>query len=263
MDKVHLTLPGSAGVMAPMSQDDIKPPGDASAEYHVPISGGAEMRVRCYFTELLLQSREIEDQTRVPYLDRSVLLWEALRSVAETCFSLWSQAARNPPEAFVRETLAIKERCAQEGQALVFAALKNPLQSKAIARVLLLGHNFLRTLDICYEAMLGYPSQKSLTRKPREIDVIIDWAVGGIRDWAVHYPYAFEGGSKDAPGQRLAHTHSHYSTDRMVRSQISHKQIANIFMLQETTVADLERRALAKLRDAFQARDRDEPRTGR
>jgi hypothetical protein len=224
------------------------------------MSGGAEMRIRCYFTELLLQSREIEEQTRVSYLDRSVLLWEALKSIAETCFSLWSQADRNPPEAFVRETLSIKERCAKEGQDLVLAALRNPLQSKAIARVLLLGHNLLRTLDICYEAMLGYPSQKSLTRKPREIDVVIDWAVGGIRDWAVHYPYAFEPGTKDNPGQRMAHVASHYSTDRMVRSQISHKQIANIFMLQESTVADLERRALAKLREAFKSADGGDPR---
>ena len=40
----------------------------------------------------------------------------------------------------------------------------------------------------------------------------------------------------------------HYSTDRSVRSQISHKQIANIFMLRDTTVADLERRGLAQLR---------------
>ena len=235
-----------------MSQDELKPPpGEASAEYHVPISGGAEMRIRCYFTELLLQSREIEEQTRVSYLDRSVLLWEALKSVVESCFSLWSQADRNFPDTFISETLAIKEDCAKETQDLVLAALKNPLQSKAIARVLLLGHNSLRTLDICYEAMLGYPSQKSLARKPREIDVIIDWAVGGIRDWAVHYPYAFEAGPKDKPGQRLAHVANHYSTDRTIRSQISHKQIANIFMLQETTVADLERRALAKLREAL------------
>jgi hypothetical protein len=143
----------------------------------------------------------------------------------------------------------------------VLAALKHPLQAKAIARVLLLGHNFLRTLDICYEAMLGYPSQKSLTRKPREIEVVIDWAVGGIRDWAVHYPYAFEAGAKPTEGAapRLAHVSSHYSTDRTVRSQISHKQIANIFMLQETTVADLERRALAKLREAFKSGERAEP----
>jgi hypothetical protein len=161
----------------------------------------------------------------------------------------------DPKEAFVRETLAVKERCAKEGQDLVLAALKNPLTAKAIARALLLGHNFLRTLDICYEAMLRYPSQKSLTRKPTEIDVIIDWAIGGIRDWAMHYPYAFEPGTKDNPSQRLAHVGRHYSTDRTVRSQISHKQIANIFLLRETTVADLERRALAKLREGFKSTD--------
>lgn len=247
-----------------MSPGDLEPPpGEAAARYSVPLSGGAEMCIRCYFTELLLQSREIEEQTRVAYLGRTVFLWEALRSIAEGCFSLWTQADRSSPEAFVRETLAIKERCAGEGQELVLTALKGPLTSKSIARVLLLGHNFLRTLDICYEAMLGYPSQKSLTRKPRKIDVVIDWAVGGIRDWAVHYPYAFEPGTKDNPGQRLAHVARHYSTDRVARSQISHKQIANVFMLQETTVADLERRALAKLRSAFKSGDADGPRRDR
>ncbi|MGH7996474.1 MAG: hypothetical protein ACREFX_08995 [Opitutaceae bacterium] len=239
-----------------MSEDVFdRPAGEAASEYHVPTSGSAEMRIRCYFTELLLQSREIEDQTRIAYLDRSALLWEALKSVAETCFSLWSQTPAEPREGFVRETLAIKERCAAEGQELVLSALKNPLTSKAIARVLLLGHNFLRTLDICYEAMLRYPSQKSLTRKPSEIDVVIDWAIGGIRDWAVHYPYAFEPGTKENPAHRPAHVGRHYSTDRTVRSQISHKQIANIFMLRETTVADLERKALAKLREALKSGD--------
>lgn len=237
-----------------MTDDAFEPPaGEPGAEFHVATSGPAEMRIRCYFTELLLQSREIEEQTRIAYLDKPVLLWEALKSVAETCFSLWSQTAAEPREVFIRETLAIKERCAAEGQELVLAALRNPLTSKAIARVLLLGHNFLRTLDICYEAMLRYPSQKSLTRKPADIDVVLDWAVGGIRDWALHYPYAFEPGTKDNPSQRLAHVSRHYSTDRTVRSQISHKQIANIFLLRETTVADLERRALAKLREAFKS----------
>lgn len=239
-----------------MSEDPFDAPaGEPASEYHVPTAGPAEMRIRCYLTELLLQSREIEDQTRVAYLDRSVLLWEALKSIAETCFSLWGQTPHSPREKFIQETLEIKERCAREGQELVMASLKNPLTSKAIARVLLLGHNFLRTLDICYEAMLRYPAQKSLTRKPAEIDVVIDWAVGGIRDWAVHYPYAFEPGTKDNPGQRMAHVTRHYSTDRTVRSQISHKQIANIFLLRETTVADLERRALAKLREAFKTGD--------
>ena len=112
----------------------------------------------------------------------------------------------------------------------------------------------MRTLDICLEALLRYPSQKSITPKPTKTEVVIDWAVGGIRDWAVHYPYVFEKGTRTrtAP-QRMAHITRHYSTDRSVRSQISHKQIANIFMLRETTVADLERRGLAKLRAAVKA----------
>jgi len=239
-----------------MNPADPEPPlGEREAEFFLQGRGPkAELQVRCHFTELMLQSREIEDQTRVTYLHRQVPLWEALKSVTETCFSLWSQAGEARRDAFIREALAIKERCAKEGQDLVFAALKNPLQAKAIARVLLLGHNFLRTLDICLEALLRYPSQKSVTRKPLKTEVIIDWAVGGIRDWVVHYPYAFEKGARgERVPQRLAHVSRHYSTDRSVRSQISHKQISNIFMLRETTVADLERRGLEKLRAAFKS----------
>jgi hypothetical protein len=230
------------------------PLGKQQGSFSLPGPARAELQVRCHFTELMLQSREIEDQTRVSYLHRQVPLWEALKSVTETCFSLWSQADDSKRDKFIRDALAIKESCAKEGQTLVYAALKNPLQSKAIARVLLLGHNFLRTLDICLQALLRYPSQKSVTRKPIKTEVVIDWAVGGVRDWVVHYPYAFEkaGHEKRAP-QRMAHVSRHYSTDRSVRSQISHKQIANIFMLRETTVADLEHRGLAKLRAAFKS----------
>jgi len=202
----------------------------------------------------MLQSREIEDQTRVHYLHRQVQLWEALKSVTETCFSLWSQNDDLKRDAFVREALAIKERCAKEGEAVVLAALKNPLQAKATARVLLLGHNFVRTLDICLEALLRYPSQKLVTRKPLKTEVVIDWAIGGIREWVCNFPYSFEKGTRGqkAP-QKMAHVPRHYSTDRSVRNQISHKQIANIFMLRDTTVADLERRGLAHLRAAFES----------
>jgi hypothetical protein len=236
------------------TEPPLPPLGKHQRDFAVPGPGRAELLVRCHFTELMLQSREIEDQTRVGYLHRQVALWEALKSVTETCFSLWSQADDTKRDKFIREVLAIKERCAKEGQGLVQAALKNPLQAKAIARVLLLGHNFLRTLDICMQALLRYPSQKSVTRKPLRTEIVIDWAVGGIRDWVVHYPYAFEkaGQDKRAP-QRMAHVSRHYSTDRSVRSQISHKQIANIFMLRETTVADLEHRGLSKLRAAFKS----------
>jgi hypothetical protein len=239
-----------------MSTPPPEPPlGEHQHDYFLQGRGPkAELQVRCHFSDLMLQSREIEDQTRVAYLHRQVPLWEALKSVTETAFSLWSQAGDARRDVFIREALAIKERCAKEGQDLVFAALKNPLQAKAIARVLLLGHNFLRTLDICLEALLRYPSQKSVTRKPLKTEVLIDWAVGGIRDWVVHYPYSFEkaDGGPRLP-QRMAHVSRHYSTDRSVRSQISHKQIANIFMLRETTVADLERRGLEKLRAAFKS----------
>jgi len=230
------------------------PPGDHQNDYFLHGAARAELQVKCHFTELMLQSREIEDETRINCLNRQVRLWEALKSVTETCFTLWSQIDAQSRDAFVREALAIKERCAREGEVLVFAALKNPLQAKAIARALLLGHNFLRTLDICLEALLRYPSQKSVTRKPLRTEIVIDWAVGGIRDWSVHYPYAFEKATrgKRAP-QRMAHETRHYSTDRSGRSQISHKQIANIFMLRETTVADLERRGLAHLRASFKS----------
>jgi len=235
----------------------LPPMGECQGELILHSAERAELQIRCHFTELMLQSREIEDQTCVTYLHRQVQLWEALKSITETCFSLWSQADDTRRDSFIREALAIKERCAKEGQELVLAALKNPVQAKAIARALLLGCNFLRTLDICHEALLRYPSQKSASRKPVKTEVVIDWAVGGIRDWLTHYPYSFEKavprGSASRPPQRMAHTTRHYSTDRSVRSQISHKQIANIFMLRETTVADLERRGLAKLRAAFES----------
>jgi hypothetical protein len=240
----------------------LRDPTDTAAASPCPALGGrvlrgharAELQVRSQCSELLLQSREIEDQTQVTYLHRRVRLWEALKSVAETCFTLWGQLNPTRAETFVPEALAVKERCAKEGQDLVLSALRNPLQAKATARVLLLGHNFLRTLDICLEALLRFPSQKEVTPKPELTEVLIDWAVGGIRDWAVHYPYAFEqaGPGGRAP-QRMAHVSRHYSTDRNARSQISHKQIANIFLLRETTVAELERRGLAKLRAAFEA----------
>ena len=228
--------------------------GDQQNEFRLGEPARAEIQIRCHFTELMLQSREIEAQTQVVYLQHPVLLWEAIRSVTETCFTLWAQLDETDPDAFVREALAIKERCGKEGQDLVLSALKNPLQAKAVARATLLGHNFFRTLDICLEALLRYPSQKSVSPKPLKTEVIIDWAVGGIREWICHYPYAFEkGGRGERVPQRLAHVSRHYSTDRSARSQISHKQIANIFMLRETTIADLERRGLAKLRHAFKA----------
>ena len=228
------------------------PLGDQQNQFVLSDSPRAEIQVRCHFTEMMLQSREIEEQTRISYLGQGALLWEAIRSVTETCLSLWSQIDETNRDAFIREALAVKERAAKEGHELVLAALKNPLQAKAVARVLLLGHNFFRTLDICLEALLRFPSQKSVAPKPLKTEVIIDWAVGGIREWICHYPYAFEKGGRDQRvPQRLAHVTRHYSTDRSVRSQISHKQIANIFMLRETTIADLERRGLAKLRRAF------------
>jgi hypothetical protein len=235
------------------------PLGDRLTDLHLHGRAKAELHIRCHFTELMLHSREIEDQTRVSYLHRQVQLWEALKSVTETCFSLWSQGDDTKRDAYVREALATKERCAKEGEELVLAALKNPLQAKAVARVLLLGHNFLRTLDICLEALLRYPSQKLVTRKPLKTEVVIDWAVGGIREWVCTSPYAFEKGSRSKkPPQKMAHVSRHYSTDRSVRSQISHKQIANIFMLRDTTVADLERRGLAHLRAAFQSAPGDD-----
>jgi hypothetical protein len=228
------------------------PQGDPRDEFLFGAPAEAELQVKCHFTELMLQSREIEDQTRVARDGRPLLLWEALKEVTEDCLACWARAERGDRDALVREALATKERCAREGQDLVFAALGNPLHAKAVARVLLLGHNFLRTLDICLEALLRYPSQKSATPKPTRTEVEIDWAIGGVRDWVCHFPYAFEKAGRGARApQRMAHITRHYTTDRTVRSQISHKQIANIFMLRETTVADLERRGLAKLRDAF------------
>jgi len=67
------------------------------------------------------------------------------------------------------------------------------------------------------EALLRYPSQKLVTRKPIKTDVAIDWAVGGIREWVVNFPYAFEKGARGKkPPQRMAHVSRHYSTDRSI-----------------------------------------------
>ncbi len=225
-------------------------------DFHLDGKARAELQVHCRFSELMLQSREIEDQTRVSYLGRTVPLWEALKSLTESCFSLWNDASGAARDAYIREALAVKEGCAKEGENLVLTALANPVEAKAIARILLLGHNFLRTLDICLEALLRYPSQKSLTRKPVRTEVVIDWAVGGIREWVCNFPYAFERPAKGRKvAQKMAHVTRHYSTDRSTRSQISHKQIGNIFLLRDTTVADLERRGLAHLRAALEAGD--------
>lgn len=214
----------------------------------------AELQIHCRFSELMLQSREIEEQTRVTLRGRPVLLWEAIQQLTEECFTHWHELSDARRESFVRQALAIKERTAAEGEALVLKALDNPLHPKAIARAMLLGNNFLRSLDICLEALLRYPSQKSLTRKPLKTQVIIDWAVGGIRDWACNFPYSFEtAAAGKGPAQRLTHVPRHYSTDRSVRSQISHKQIANIFLLRDSSVADLERRGLAQLRAQWEA----------
>jgi len=214
----------------------------------------AELQVHCRFSDLMLQSREIEEQTRVDFRGKPLLLWEAIQQLTESCFAQWNDLQDSRREAFVRQALAVKETHATEGETLVLTALKNPLHPKAIARAMLLGNNFLRSLDICLEALLRYPSQKSLTRKPVKTQVVIDWAVGGIRDWACNFPYNFEntaGGLK--PAQRLTHVSRHYSTDRSARSQISHKQIANIFLLRDASVADLERRGLAQLRAQWEA----------
>lgn len=238
--------------MSDTPSDDAAGPIDQG--YFLQGKAKAELQIHCRFTELMLQSREIEDQTRVMYLGRHLQLWEALKSLTETCFSLWGQSDPSRRDAFVRSALAVKERCANEGEDLVMAALGNPVEAKSIARILLLGHNFLRTLDICLEALLRYPSQKTLTRKPVRTEVLIDWAVGGIREWVCNYPYSFEkpGKGRKVP-QKMAHVTRHYSTDRSSRSQISHKQIANIFLLRDTTVADLERRGLAHLRAALES----------
>ncbi len=245
-----------AGSRNQLSADEFLP-GPAEGVSRAADSGGAtphcpgraELKVRCKMTELLLQSRAIEDQTRVRFREQEGPLWEALKTITQTCFALWSERSDSEWNAFVQEATAIKERCGREGAELVFSALKNPLPARAIARVLQLGHNFLRTLDVCLEALLRYPAQKDVTRKPVTTEIEIDWAVGGICEWLCAAPYAFERGEPGwKPLQALAHVHRHYSTDRNARSQISHKQIANIFLLKDTTVAELERRGLAQLR---------------
>jgi len=234
-------------------------------ENHFVLQGPvrAEIQVQCQMSESLLQGSEIEDQTQVVHDGKTVLLWQALKEITLRCLAQWEACGEIARESFIREALAAKESAATAGQTLVLGALSRPLLPRAIARTLQLGHNFLRTLDICLEALLRYPSQKSLTRKPLRTQVVIDWAVGGISEWACNFPYSFETGTEGKkPPPRLAHVSRHYGTDRGARSQISHKQIANIFLLRDSTVADLERRGMAQLRtklagDALDGADQD------
>jgi len=213
----------------------------------------AEVRVTLNFNKLLLQSDEVEGQTQVIYMGDRMQLHEALRSVMETCLSLWAQAEYSNRDAFRREGFEILDRLSREGEKLVLQALGKPLQARAIARVGLMGINFLRTLDKIFEALLRYPLQKSCTTKPRRVEVNIEWALGGLTEWHTATDFAFELAPARArfPDLRTRHVTGYYATDRNVRSQITLKQIGNIFLLDERAIAEVERIAHAKLRQGY------------
>ena len=213
----------------------------------------AEVRVTLNFNKLALQSEEVEGQTQVTYLGDRMQLHEALRSVLENCLSQWSQADYSSRDAFRRDGFEILDRHSREGEKLVLEALSKPLQARAVARVGLIGINFLRTLDKIFEALLRYPLQKSCAAKPVRVDVNIDWAVSGLIEWRTPGEFAFEVAPRSArlPELKARHVTTFYATDRNVRSQITHKQIANIFLLDERAVADVERIAHAKLREGY------------
>lgn len=215
------------------------------------IPKGRELVIVTTFTEQHLSSREIEDQTKVPYLQRKVALWEALRSVTGSCFYAWAQLTEPRVDVFAKQAGEIRARFAKEIDQLVLTALTNPMDLKGIARTAQLGINARRTLDICLEALLGYPSQKSVGPDVARTVVEIDWALAGIAKWTQAYPYAFESDLKID----FAKNGSFYSTDKNTRKDITAKQIANIFLVRESVIDTLEERAIRQLRKNFRHSD--------
>lgn len=221
--------------------------------FPAPRAQRAEVRVTINFNRLGLQSEEVEGQTQVVYFGEQMQLHEALRSVLENCLSQWAQADYSTRDAFRREGYEILDRHSREGEKLIIEALGRPLQARAVARVGMMGINFLRTLDKIYEALLRYPLQKSCTTKPTRVDVNLDWSVAGLTEWRTSVDFAFELAARRAhfPDLRTRHVTCFYATDRNVRSQITHKQIANIFLLDERAIADVEHSAHSQLRQGY------------
>jgi hypothetical protein len=70
----------------------------------VPASGSnaRELVVTTIFTEQHLASRDIEEQTKVPYQQAHVFLWVAIKSVLEGCFFAWSRMSGMQADRFIK-----------------------------------------------------------------------------------------------------------------------------------------------------------------
>jgi hypothetical protein len=206
-----------------------------------------ELIVTTVFTEQHLGSRDIEEQTKVPYRQNRVSLWVAIKSVLEECFSAWAQISGTQADIFIKQASEARSGSVRELNHLVLAAYGNPLGLKAVARVTQLGINARRTLDIGLEALLDYPTQKSAGGKMPRPALRIDWALGGLAEWPQAYPFAFE----ESMATGLKKNHAFYSTEKNARKDITAKQIANIFCTTDDMIESLEAKALGLIRKSF------------
>ena len=203
--------------------------------------------VTTIFTEQHLASRDIEEQTKVPYQQAHVFLWIAIKSVLEGCFLAWKRMSGTQADSFIKQADEARSSSVHELNQLVLAAYANPIGLKAVARVTQLGINARRTLDLCLEALLDYPAQDSMVGKmPRPV-LKIDWALGGLAEWPQAYPFAFEG----SMATEFTKNRAFYSTEKNARKDITAKQIANIFGTTDGVIESLETKALGLIRKSF------------
>jgi hypothetical protein len=206
-----------------------------------------ELAVTTLFTEQHLAGREVEDQTEVGHQAGRVLLWIAVKSVLNECFSAWAGAAETPRDRFIRQAGEARNRAVQELDRLIFDAYGNPLGLKAVARVTQLGINARRTLDLCLERLLHDSASASSEPAPPGKDLKIDWALGGLAEWPQVYPFGFE----EKMAMEFTKHRTFYSTERNARKDITAKQIANIFCTTDHVIEALETKALGSIRNSF------------
>lgn len=203
--------------------------------------------VTTVFTEQHLASRDIEEQTRVEYRQNGVFLWVAVKSVIEECLFAWANMSGTPVDVFIEQAGEARSCSVRELNRLMLVAYANPLGLKAVARVTQLGINALRTLDLCLEALLDYPTQKSSGVKMPRPALRIDWALGGLAEWPQAHPFVFE----ESMVIGLTKNRTFYSTEKNARKDITAKQIANIFFTTEDMIETLEAKALRSIRKSF------------
>lgn len=209
------------------------------SELSLETSGFHEAIVETTFTEQQLSSREVEDQTFVTFNRTVQPLWLALKSVLEECFNEWSADTQTSQAIPIAITCKHYRRYVQEVERLVLVSLANPLELKAVARVLQLGFNARGTLDFCLKLLLS--GQSSSIPK-------IDWALGGISQWEDVPIYTFE----ERLGMDFVKNRMFYSTEKNNRKGITTKQIANIFRTKDYVIEAIESRALQQIRSRFQ-----------